>query len=166
MLCRLRNLTLIFELKMSLKKQKENRMGTEKKKCGRWKSGESGNPRGRPPGVGEITRLRESIAEHLPEIISQMVIKAKAGDAQAARLLLERVLPPVKPIEQTVALSIPIGKGITAQGLAIVRAVADGKIAPSQAATLLTGLGALSRMKEVDELERRIIQLEEVNHGK
>lgn len=137
---------------------------TEKKKRGKWKAGESGNPNGRPPGVGEVTKLRDSIAAHLPEIITQLVEKAKAGDAQAARLLLERVLPSLKPIEQPVALSLPAGEGLTAQGVAIVEAVATGTLAPGQGAALLTGLGALARIKEIDELERRIAQLEGVNH--
>ena len=138
---------------------------TEKKKRGKWKQGESGNPNGRPPGVGEVTRLRESIAAHLPAIIAQLVTKAKEGDAQAARLLLERVLPPMKAIEQAVTLSLPDGEGITAQGVAIVQAVAAGILAPGQGAQLLTGLGALARIKEIDELERRITQLEGVKNG-
>ena len=110
------------------------------------------------------TLVADSIAAHLPEIIAQLVEKAKAGDAQAARLLLERVLPSLKPIEQPVALSLPAGEGLTAQGVAIVEAVATGTLAPGQGAALLTGLGALARIKEIDELERRIAQLEGVNH--
>jgi len=140
-------------------------MATEQKKRGKWKTGESGNPNGRPPGVGEVKRLRDSIAAHLPEIITQLVAKAKDGDAQAARLLLERVLPPMKAIEQSVILSLPDGDGMTAQGLAIVQAVAAGTIAPGQGSALLTGLGALARIKEIDELEKRIAQLEGT-HGK
>lgn len=119
-------------------------METEKKKRGKWKTGESGNPKGRPPGTGEVTRLRESIA---------------------ARLLLERVLPSLKPIEQPVALFLPAGDGITGQGRAIVEAVADGTLAPGQGAALLTGLGTLARIKEIDELERRITQLEGVKNN-
>ena len=137
---------------------------TEKKKPGRWKSGEAGNPSGRKPGTGEVAKLRNSIAKHLPAIITQLVTKAKEGDAQAARLLLERVLPPMKPIEQAVALSLPTGEGITAQGVAIVQAVAAGILAPGQGAALLTGLGALARIKEIDELERRIALLEAVKN--
>lgn len=140
-------------------------MEAEKKKRGKWKQGESGNPNGRPPGVGEVTKLRDSIAAHLPEIIMQLVNKAKDGDSQAARLLLERVLPPMKAIEQPVTLSLPVGDGITAQGMAIVQAVSAGTIAPGQGAALLTGLGALARIKEIDELERRIAQLEGMKNG-
>jgi hypothetical protein len=137
----------------------------EQKKRGKWKAGESGNPRGRKPGTGEIGRLRESIAAHLPEIITQLVTMAKAGDMQAARLLLERVLPPMKAIEQPVTLSLPAGEGMTAQGAAIVDAVAAGTLAPGQGAAFLSGLGTLARIKEMDELERRITQLEGVNNG-
>lgn len=130
-----------------------------------WKPGQSGNPKGRTPGTGAVAKLRNSIAAHLPAIITQLVAKAKEGDAQAARLLLERVLPPMKPIEQAVALTLPTGEGMTAQGVAIVQAVAAGILAPGQGAALLTGLGALARIKEIDELERRITQLEGVKHG-
>lgn len=133
---------------------------TEKKKRGRWKAGESGNPKGRKPGTGKVTKLRDSIAVHLPAIITQLVTKAKEGDMQAARLLLERVLPPMKAIEQPVTLFLPDGDSMTAQGVAIVQAVADGTIAPGQGAALLTGLGSLARIKEMDELEKRISQLE------
>lgn len=138
---------------------------TEKKKRGRWKTGESGNPSGRTPGTGAVAKLRASIAAHLPEIIKQLVTKAKAGDAQAARLLLERVLPALKPIEQAVALSLPTGEGITGQGRAIVLAVADGTLAPGQGAQLLAGLGSLARIVEIDELEKRIALLEGVKNG-
>lgn len=136
---------------------------TEKTKRGRWKAGESGNPKGRTPGTGEVAKLRQGIAAHLPEIITQLVQKAKDGDTQAARLLLERVLPPMKAIEQPVELPLPDGD-MTAQGVAIVQAVAAGTLAPGQGAALLTGLGALARIKEMDELERRIKQLEDAKY--
>ena len=138
---------------------------TEKKKRGRWKTGESGNPSGRTPGTGEVAKLRDSIAAHLPAIIMQLVTKAKEGDSQAARLLLERVLPPMKPIEQTIALTLPAGEGITAQGVAIVQVIAAGILAPSQGAALLNGLGTLARIKEIDELESRITKLEGVKNS-
>ena len=61
---------------------------TEKKKRGRWKTDESGNPSGRKPGTDEVAKLHDSVAAHLPAIITQLVPKAKVGDSQAARLLL------------------------------------------------------------------------------
>ena len=79
------------------------------KKISRWKPGQTGNPKGRPPGQSEITRLRASLAGDVPEILAGLVLAAKGGDVQAARLILERILPPVKAIEQAVELQLPDG---------------------------------------------------------
>jgi hypothetical protein len=45
---------------------------------------------------------------------------------------------------------------MTAQGVAIVQVVATGILASSQGAALLSGLGPLARIREIDELEQRI----------
>ena len=132
---------------------------TEEKPPGRWKPGESGNPKGKPAGCGELQRLRAAIAEHVPEIINQLVAAARAGDIPAARLILERVLPPVKAIEQTQVISMPDGT-LTEQGRAVLAAVATGKLAPGQGAALLGAIGTLARVSEVDELAARVAALE------
>ena len=137
----------------------------DKTKKGRWKAGESGNPAGRKPGTGDVAKLRHSIALHVPAIIAALVSKAKDGCPQASRLLLERVLAPLKPSEENVMLSLPDSEGLTAQGVAIVKAVSCGTLAPGQGATLLVGLGTLARIREVDELERRISILEDSKHA-
>lgn len=131
-----------------------------KKHPGRWKPGESGNPGGRAPGTGEVAKLRASIAEHLPDIIAKLVESAKTGDAGSARLLLERVLPPIKATEQAVLIDMPEG-ALSDQGRAVLMAAGAGDLAPGQAAQLLAGLGSLAKLIETDELARRIKALEE-----
>lgn len=126
---------------------------------GRWKPGESGNPNGRAPGTGEVGKLRASIAKHLPDIIARLVESAKDGDAGAARLLLERVLSPIKASEQAAPIELPAGS-LTDQGRAIVTAAGVGHLAPGQAAQLLAGLGTLAKLIETDELAARIAALE------
>ena len=138
---------------------------TEKRKS-QWKPGQTGNPKGRPPGQSEITRLRASLAGDVPEILAGLVMAAKGGDVQAARLILERVLPPIKAIEQAVALQLPDGGTLTAQGRAVLSAVAGGELAPSQGAALLGAIGTLARVTEIDELTARITQLEEKQNAK
>lgn len=138
---------------------------TEKIKRGRWKAGESGNPKGRTPGTGEVAKLRDSIAAHLPAIITQLVAKAKEGDSQAARLLLERVLPPIKPIEQPTMLILPDDGTLTAKAAAVLTAAAAGVLAPGQAAQLIAALGALGKITEVDELASRITALEAMKNS-
>lgn len=129
------------------------------KRSSRWQPGESGNRRGRPAGSGDIAKLRASIAQHLPEIIAKQVELAKAGDAQAARLLLERVLPPLKASEQTAPMAMPTGT-LTEQGRAVLAAIAAGELAPGQGAALLSSLGTLADLTKADELERRIQAME------
>lgn len=103
--------------------------------------------------------MRETIAEHVPEIIARLVEAAKGGDVQASRLLLERVLPPVRPVEETTPLELPDGT-LTEQGRAVMVAVAAGELAATQGAALLASLGTLAKLTEADELERRIEALE------
>ena len=135
------------------------------KKISRWKPGQTGNPKGRPPGQSEITRLRASLAGDVPEILAGLVMDAKGGDVQAARLILERIRPPVKAVEQAVALQLPEGGTLTAQGRAVLSAVAYGELAPSQGAALLGAIGTLARVTEIDELSARIAALE-ATHAK
>jgi hypothetical protein len=129
-----------------------------------WKPGQSGNPKGRPTGTGEVAKIRADIAKRVPDILDAMMARALDGDVGAARLLLERAVAPLKAIEQAQALTLPDGT-LTAQGRAVLRSVADGVLAPSQGAALLGAIGTLARVTEIDELEARIAALE-VRNGK
>lgn len=138
----------------------------EKRQNGQWAPGTSGNPKGKTPGSGELQKLRASIAEHVPSILEQLVTAAKGGDVQAARLILERILPPVKAIEQAVELQLPADATLTTLGRAVLFAVAGGEIAPSQGAALLGGIGTLARVTEIDDFEARLTKLEEKQNAK
>lgn len=135
---------------------------TPKTKDTRFKPGQSGNPSGRAPGSGEVGRLRQAIALHIPAIVEQLVLQAQGGDVGAARLLLERVLPPVKAVEQAQSIDLPEGT-LTEQGRAVLRSVAAGELAPGQGAQLLAAIGTLGKVVELDELVARITALEGKN---
>jgi hypothetical protein len=107
--------------------------------------------------------LRKQIEAHVPGIITALVAKAGEGDSGAARLLLERVLPPVKAMEQPQAIALP-GGSLAEQGRAVLAAVAAGELSPSQGAALVSAIGSLARVVEVDELAARIAALE-AKHG-
>ena len=128
-----------------------------------WRPGESGNKAGRPKGTGEVAKLRAGIAAHVPDLIKTLIDKAKGGDVGAARLLLERVVPPLRASEEAAQLAMPDGT-LTEQGRAVLVAVACGELAPGQGAALLSSLGTLAKLVETDELMRRIDALE-ARHG-
>jgi hypothetical protein len=137
-----------------LKEQRKRKPGNPA-----WQPGVSGNPRGRAPGCGEVARLRAAIAEHVPQIVAKLVELARAGDVQAARLLLERTCAALKPIDQPAPVPLA-GAALAEQGRAIVAAAGEGALTPSQAVQYLTGLSALAKLIETDELAARVAALE------
>lgn len=130
-----------------------------------WKPGQSGNPKGRAPGSGEVSKIRAAIAAELPAILQSLIEQALAGDTQAARLLLERTIAPLKAMEPAQAIHLPAGS-LTEQGRAILAAVAGAELAPGQGAQLLSAIGSLARVAEIDELAQRIEALEKQQEGK
>lgn len=128
----------------------------------KWKSGQSGNPAGRAAGTGALQKLRAEIAGHVPDILAGLVSAAKAGDVQAARLILERVLPALKPLEMPAVVPGILATGtMTAKAGAVLDAAMAGVLAPGQAAQLIAALGTVSKIAEVDDLMTRIEALEQ-----
>lgn len=139
-------------------------MATRKPPAAAWKPGQSGNPKGRPAGSGEVAKLRAAIADRVPELLSKLMEQALEGDTAAARLLLERAIAPLKAAEQPQPLTLPDGT-LTDQGRAVLASVAAGELAPGQGAALLGAIGTLARVAELDELAARITFLEQ-QHAK
>jgi hypothetical protein len=129
------------------------------KASGRWRPGQSGNPAGRKPGTGAVQQLRQGIEESLPEIIQTLTDKAKSGDVGAARLLLERAIPPLKPTEALQTLQID-GDDLTHQARSVVALAASGELSVTHATQFVAALGTLARLIEVDAIERRLLTLE------
>ena len=140
-------------------------MATRKPPAAAGKPGQSGNPKGRPTGTGEVAKLRAAIADRVPELLAAMMARALDGDTSAARLLLERAVAPLKAAEQPQALTLPDGT-LTEQGRAVLASVAAGELAPGQGAALLGALGTLARVTELDELTARITALEAAHVSK
>lgn len=130
-----------------------------------WKVGQSGNPAGRPPNQSKIHKWREALAGDVPEILAALVAQAKAGDPMAARLILDRALPALKPSELATVIDMQ-GETLTEQGKAVLAAVGAGELAPSQGAALIGAIAGLARVAEIDELSARITRLEEKQNAK
>ena len=125
-----------------------------------FKKGKSGNPAGRPNGIpNPQAKLRQLIADDLPEIIGALVEKAKGGDKEAASLLLSRCLPPLKPQSDTTDGAIS-GNSIGERAESILAATMGGSVSPTAAAEMMSALLPHAKILEVHELERRIAALE------
>lgn len=126
---------------------------------GRWQPGQSGNPRGRKPGTGSLQQLRAQVELLIPEIIQVLATKARDGDIGAARLLLERVMPAVKPVEAPQALQIT-GDDLSSQAKSIVALAASGEVSIGSATQLVSALSTVAKLIEVDDLLKRVNELE------
>lgn len=130
----------------------------------RYKKGVSGNPAGKPKGaLSPSGRLRQAIADDIPQILGVLRERALDGDVQAAALLISRCLPPLRPESAAQAIEVT-GGSLGDRSEAVVSAAIAGQIAPDAAAGLMSVLTAQAKILETIELERRIAALEE-NHA-
>lgn len=120
--------------------------------------GKSGNPRGRPKGSATQKKLFEAISMDLPEIIKSMSELAKAGDTTAAKVLLDRAIPPMKAGDCYVQL--PLEGNLTQNANTVLSAISSSQITPNQGQTLLNSISSQARITEIDDLIRRIENLE------
>lgn len=125
---------------------------------GRFTQGNKASP-GRPPGRGIVAELRDKLAQDVDKVIGILREQALAGDPQAIRILLDRVLPSLRPVELPTPMDLPEGN-LAQQAHAVVQAVAAGDIAPSQAAQIISALGGVAKIVETTELLDRIAKLE------
>ena len=86
---------------------------------------------------------------------------ALEGDTTALRLCLERIAPPRR--DAPVSFSLPemknAGDALAAIN-SIVQAVARGELTPDEASRLAGLIEAFRKAAEVEDLERRIVELE------
>lgn len=128
-----------------------------------WKPGQSGNPAGKPPGCrNKATQMVMALMEGGAEEITRTVIDAaKAGDLAAARLVIERLAPPLR--ERPLSLRLPetgTVAGVSEAQQAILEAVGGGEILPGEGTALAGILEARRKALETVELEQRISALE------
>lgn len=126
--------------------------GRKQRRGGRpWKPGESGNPSGRPKGTGYAAKVRAAIEDDIPDIIAKLAEQAKAGDVQAARVLLDRVVPVLRA--ESLPVQIPgLGVGsLTERAQAAISAAGRGEVSPDLVAHLVAALGTLVRIPEAAE---------------
>jgi hypothetical protein len=125
---------------------------------GKFVKGNKASP-GRPPGRGKVAELREKLAQDVDAVIGIVREQALAGDPQAIRIVLDRLLPTLRPVEQPTPMNLPNGN-LALQAHSVMQAVADGDVAPSQAAQIINALGGVAKIIETTELLERITQLE------
>jgi len=129
----------------------------------KFKTGQSGNPGGRPKGsLNKATLATQALLDGEAEALTRKVVElAKDGNPVALRLCLERLLPPRRDRPINIALPKVEEVGDLPKALgAILEAVAQGEITPGEGQTLTAMLDAYRKGLETANLEARITALE------
>ena len=136
---------------------------TGKKQDTRFKPGRSGNPSGRPAGSRNAATLAiDALLDGEAETLTRKAIDlAKAGDMQALKLCMDRIVPPRRDRPVTFPLPKIEGPADAATAMAaVLGAAAAGELTPMEAGELAKLVDVYVRTVETNELAKRIEQLE------
>ena len=101
------------------------------------------------------------LAADAASIVSMVLNLAKLGDLGACRIVVDRLIPPMK--ERPVVLALPdtsSAEGIAQAQGAVIAAVAEGDLLLSEGASMGGLLEARRKALETADLERRINAIE------
>ena len=116
---------------------------------------------GRKKGSGQAAHYRAMLEPHAEGLIQQVVDLAKSGDMTALKLCLDRLCAPLRPTDRLISIEGLEGcNGLSSKGEMIIDHVALGKVTPVEASNLMRVISNQARILEVDELERRVTELE------
>lgn len=129
----------------------------------KWQKGmASPNPNGRPKGiVDKRTKLTQALLDDAGAVARKVIDAALGGDIQAASLILSRVAPALKAEASKVTFDFDVSAPLAQQVEYVLTAIAGGELSPEAGKQVIETISMLAGVRQIDELELRIAQLEE-----
>ncbi len=129
-----------------------------------WQPGQSGNPRGRPVGSRNKKNVIAEEFEKDGSAVARVVMDAALeGDMQAANMVLQRLSPPLRARAEKVTFELTPDAPLHEQANQVLASVAEGAIDPETGKLLIDCIQSVAGIRAVDELEARLVALEEKN---
>ncbi len=129
-----------------------------------WPKGVSGNPGGKKAKTAADKAVEALARANSTEAVDTVLSIMRGGDSDRTRLaaalaVLERAHG--KPGDRlTAPVEVPQGATLADRAQAIADAAMLGAVSTAQASALLSCLASVAKVREVEELERRITALE------
>ncbi len=130
----------------------------------KFKKGQSGNPKGKTKGTkNKVTLAAEILLEgELENICRCLIQEALAGNMQAIKMVLDRIMPARK--DRPIEIKLPELQN-SSDALRAIAAIAEsvgcGYISPSEGEALSRIVDAYVKAMEAHDYESRLIMLEE-----
>ena len=129
-----------------------------------FKTGSSGNLKGRPQGSGHRQQLFNALVEpHKGALFDTGISLALSGNENMLRLFLERMLPS-KPSDNTIELEIPVelktAHSLLEYGENTLKAVSQGELTPQEAKTMMASIEIQRKNVETSEIVDRVAAIE------
>ena len=125
-----------------------------------FQKGQSGNPAGRPRGSrNRATQLGYSLLEkELVMVMNKVIELITAGNTAALKMYLDRIVP----VQRGSCELLPLAKAADSIGAmtAIAEAVANGELAPSEAASVTRVVEGFVQAFELHGFDERLTKLE------
>lgn len=130
---------------------------------GRFKKGRSGNPGGKPKGARhKASLMAEMLFENeIDTVCHQVINQAKQGNLQAAKIILDRLMPPKK--DRPINFKLPFiqnAADIVETGRRICYAVGNGEITPLEGESLSKIVEVQARNIELFDFGNRLEAIE------
>jgi len=127
------------------------------------------NLSGRPKGAKSKVRLiDEALSNYSTQhnvnakqaIIDSLIGQAIEGDTQSAKIILERLTPALKPVNAPIAIDVRLPRDPVKRAEKLIELTLKGELLPDEAKLLLEGMKSVMQIKEFEEIEKRIEELE------
>lgn len=129
-----------------------------------FQKGQSGNPSGRPKGVGRRVKFLTDLQAAQDRIVDKLLDKVEEGDATTLKFLGEYMMPPkLKPMDLPLpdeAQGYLKDKSFKDQADVVIGLLDRGIVTPDQSKTVLENLMSKAKLVEFDDLNRRVEALE------
>ena len=129
----------------------------------RFQKGQSGNPGGRPPGC--VNKSLQVLRDAAEAILPSLIERAKDGDLEVQKLILDRGIPRLRAVSMPEALALPDGT-LTDQAKALVALIAEGNLSTTVAAEIAGIITASARVEEIDQLRDEMKALRALLEGR
>jgi hypothetical protein len=130
-----------------------------------FKTGTSGNPAGRPSGIGDKRmQLSKLLQPHAEQIINKIIDLALNGNMDALRLCMERLIPKIKnePINFELPEDLSNTENLLNSNASLINAVASGAVTVEGAEALSALIDSHCKLMLVNDYAKRIEALEKV----